>query len=58
MSYCHFKVFVKVGEEEPVLVEVDSDSQLSIISRDYFVKHIMNTSCYSFLPENPILLGE
>ena len=57
MSYYHFKVYVKVGDEEPVLAEVDSGSQLSIISRDYFEKHIMNSSCYSFLPENPTSFG-
>ena len=57
MSYYHFKVYVKVGDEEPVLAEVDSGSQLSIISRDYFEKHIMNSSCYTFLPENPTSFG-
>ena len=57
LSYYHFKVMIKLGDEEPVLAEVDSDSQLSIISKDYFEKHIMNSSCYTFLPENPTSFG-
>jgi hypothetical protein len=57
-EYKNFMVLTQFFELPNVLAEIDSDSQVSLLSEEYFVTHLKNNlKPYHFLDEPPMHLS-